>query len=91
MATADAKALVAKADAEKQATIFAAQAESESIRLKGEAQAVSIRQRGAAIRENPQIVSFTLADRWSGDPPTTVIGGGATTAPFIKLDAGAGK
>jgi regulator of protease activity HflC (stomatin/prohibitin superfamily) len=88
-AEADAKAQLARADAERQAAILAAQGEAEAIRLRGEAEAVSIAKRGQAIRENPQIVNLTLAERWSGTSPATVIGsGGSTAAPFIKLDTG---
>ncbi len=87
-AEADAKAQLARADAERQAAILAAQGEAEAIRLRGEAEAISIAKRGQAIRENPQIVNLTLAERWSGTAPTTVIGtGGSTAAPFLKLDA----
>lgn len=88
-AEADARAQVARADAERQAVILAAQGEAEAIRLRGEAEAVSIAKRGQAIRENPQIVNLTLAERWTGTSPATVIGtGGSTAAPFIRLDAG---
>jgi regulator of protease activity HflC (stomatin/prohibitin superfamily) len=87
-AKAEAEALVAKADAEKQAAILAAEGEAQATRLKSDAEATSIAKRGAALRDNPQIVTLTLAEHWSGTPPTTVIGGGATAAPFIMLGGG---
>jgi len=87
-AEADAKAHVTAAEAAKQVAIFAAEGEAQRIRLQGDAEAEAIAKRGAAIRGNPGVVELTLAQRWNGDVPQTVVGsGGAAAAPFIRLDA----
>jgi regulator of protease activity HflC (stomatin/prohibitin superfamily) len=77
-AKAEAEAQVARAEAAKQSVILAAEGESEAITLKGNAQA-------EAIRENPRLIDLTIAEHWSGAVPDTVMGGGATVAPFFEL------
>lgn len=69
----------AKADSVK----IAAEAEAESIRVKGNAEADAIKARGDALRENPNLVDLTKAERWDGKLPTTVVPNG--TLPFLDV------
>jgi regulator of protease activity HflC (stomatin/prohibitin superfamily) len=71
-ATATADAVKAQADADAYAT-----------RVKGEAEALAIKSRGDALRENPQLVNLTTAERWNGVLPQQMVPGG--TVPFINV------
>jgi regulator of protease activity HflC (stomatin/prohibitin superfamily) len=71
-ATATADAVKAQADADAYAT-----------RVKGEAEALAIKSRGDALRENPQLVNLTTAERWNGVLPQQMVPGG--TVPFLNV------
>jgi regulator of protease activity HflC (stomatin/prohibitin superfamily) len=71
-ATATADAVKAQADADAYAT-----------RVKGEAEATAIKVRGDALRENPQLVNLTTAERWNGVLPQQMVPGG--TVPFLNV------
>lgn len=72
----NAEITVTKAKAEADSRLAAAKAEAEAVRLKGLAEAESIRARGEALRQNPQVVNLTTAQRWDGKLPDTMIPGG---------------
>lgn len=61
----------AKAEADKARAEAAGQADSQLLRAKAEAQAIQIK--GQALRENQELVSLTLAERWNGKYPDTLI------------------
>ena len=63
--------------------VVQAEAEAQSVRLSGEAMAASIRARSAALRESPKLVELTLAEKWNGVLPTTMVPGGSV--PFLGL------
>ncbi len=63
--------------------VTAAKAEGESIRIRGEAEASAIDARGKAIRENPGLVDLTVAEKWNGSLPSTMVPGG--TMPFLDV------
>lgn len=79
----EAETRVVNADAEARATIAAATADATATRLRGEADADAIRARGTALQDNPRIVEYLLAERWTGVLPTQMIPGG--TVPFLNL------
>ena len=79
----NAEITVTKAKAEADSRLAAAKAEAEAVRLKGLAEAESIRARGEALRQNPQVVNLTTAQRWDGKLPDTMIPGG--TVPFVEV------
>ncbi len=60
-----AEALVAKAEADKKAKILTAEGEARAIEL--EAKAKALKMQADAIKDNPSLVEFTKAQRWSGD------------------------
>lgn len=64
-------------------TVITAQAAAERTRLEGEAQASAIRARAAALATSPQLVQLTLAERWNGQLPTTMVPGGGV--PMLNL------
>lgn len=74
---------VTKAQAEADATRAQAQAEADAARLRGEAEADAIRAKGAALRDNPNLIDLTAAERWNGVLPTTMVPGSAT--PFVNV------
>ncbi len=79
----NAEITVTKAKAEADSRLAAAKAEAEAVRLKGLEEAESIRARGEALRQNPQVVNLTTAQRWDGKLPDTMIPGG--TVPFVEV------
>jgi regulator of protease activity HflC (stomatin/prohibitin superfamily) len=74
---------VTQAQASADAQLAQARAAAESIRLRGSAEAESIRLRGEALRQNPEVVNLTAAERWNGQLPQTMIPG--STVPFVNI------
>lgn len=75
---------VTQAQAEADSVRARAEADAEAMKLKGEAEAAAIQAKGKALRENPELIELTKAERWNGELPTTMIPN--ATVPF--LDAG---
>ncbi len=73
-AQAEAAKAVAVAEGESKSTILRAQAEAESIRIKGD-----------ALRENQELVTLTLAEKWNGVLPTQYLGGGGKEGVILQL------
>ena len=78
-----AKITVVNAQAEADARLATARAEAQSIQLRGDAEAQAIKARGDALKQNPDLVSLTAAERWNGVLPTTMVPGGAV--PFVGV------
>ena len=74
---------VTQAEAKAAATKAAAEADAFAIKARGEAEADAIRARGAALRESPEVVALTTAERWNGALPQTMVPG--STVPFIGV------
>lgn len=74
---------VTQAQAKADSQLALAKAEAEAARIRGEAEASAIKAKGDALKENPGLIQFTLADRWNGSLPTTMVPGGAV--PFIDV------
>jgi regulator of protease activity HflC (stomatin/prohibitin superfamily) len=85
-AKAEAEAQIARSTAQKQAAILAAEGDARSIELRTAAEALGIRVRGAALKENERVIDLTLAQRWTGNPPQTVLGDHGTV-PFFNINA----
>jgi len=83
-AKAEAEAQIARAQAQKQAQILAAEGEARAIELRAAAEAQSIRVRGEALRDNQRVIELTLAQRWTGQPPQTILGTGGAV-PFFNI------
>ncbi|HXV30587.1 MAG TPA: prohibitin family protein [Sinorhizobium sp.] len=82
-ARAQADAQRAQAQAQADAVRLQAQADAEAIRLRGDAEATAIKARGDALRDNPDLVSLTQAERWDGRLPQTMLPGGSV--PMLNL------
>lgn len=69
----------------KQAEIKIVQAHAEEERLVsiGRGQAEAINARGKALRDNPELVALTAAERWDGKLPTTMVPG--SSVPFVNV------
>lgn len=74
---------VTQAQAKADSQLALAKAEAEAARIRGEAEASAIKAKGDALKENPGLIQFTLADRWNGSLPTTMVPGGSV--PFIDV------
>lgn len=68
---------VTQAQAKADSQLALAKAEAEAARIRGEAEASAIKAKGDALKDNPGLVQFTLADKWNGALPTTMVPGGA--------------
>ena len=78
-----AKITVVNAQAAADARIAAAKADAQAIALRGEAEAAAIKARGDALKQNPDLVALTAAERWDGRLPATMVPGSAV--PFIGV------
>jgi len=79
--TAEIVVVQAKAQADSQLAL--AKAQAEATRIKGDAEASAIRARAAALQSNPYLVQLTIAEKWNGILPTTMIPGGSV--PFLGV------
>jgi len=63
--------------------VIQAEADAKQTRLRGDAEAAAIRARSEAIASSPKLVELTLAEKWDGKLPTTMVPGQAV--PFINV------
>ena len=77
----DAQQQLAKAQAEIK--VVQANAEAAAITARGNAEASAIKARGEALRQSPELVALTAAEKWNGVLPTTMVPGGAV--PFVAV------
>lgn len=80
----NAEITVTQAKAQADATRAKAQAEADAIRVRGDAEADAIKARGDALKENPNLIDLTKAERWNGILPTTMLPN--QTIPFIDMN-----
>lgn len=74
---------VVQAKAEAESNLAKAKAAAEAVRIRGEAEAAAIRARAAALQSNPFLVQLTVAEKWDGKLPSTMVPNG--TLPFLDL------
>lgn len=77
-----------KIEAEKNAALAKGKADAEVERARGmkavaDAEAYAIQKRGDALRENPKLVEMTLAEKWNGVLPTSMVPG--QSVPFLNV------
>jgi regulator of protease activity HflC (stomatin/prohibitin superfamily) len=82
----DAEKVVVQAKADAEARIAQATAEANAIELRGKAEASALAAKAAALRDNPNYVSLTAAEKWDGKLPTTFVPGSAV--PFVSVPRG---
>jgi regulator of protease activity HflC (stomatin/prohibitin superfamily) len=71
------------AETEKRKTELAADAEAYMLKAKGEAEAGAIRAKGDALKETPELVNLSIAEKWNGALPTTMLPG--NSVPLLPL------
>jgi regulator of protease activity HflC (stomatin/prohibitin superfamily) len=89
-AKAEAEAQIARAQAQKQSKVLEAEGEARGIELRAVAEAQSIRIRGEALKDNARVIELTVAQRWTGQPPQTILGDRGAV-PFFNLGQGASE
>lgn len=82
-AKAQADSQRAIADANAYATERSAEADAKAIEIKGQSTAKAIKARGDALKENPNLIDLTQAERWDGKLPTTMLPGGGV--PMLNV------
>lgn len=83
-AEADRDAAKARADGQAYKIKVEAEANAEAILIEGQAEADKIALINKSLAENPLLIEYEKAKRWSGVLPTTMLPNGAT--PFINLN-----
>lgn len=78
-----ARIAVTQAQGRADSQLAVAKAEAEAIKLRGDAEASAIRARADALKESPNLVALTQAEKWNGVLPTTMVPGGSV--PMIGL------
>jgi regulator of protease activity HflC (stomatin/prohibitin superfamily) len=82
-AEAEKQRRITNADAAAYEVKAAADAQAHAIEVQGAAQAAAIKARADALKDNPDLVSLTAAEKWNGQLPTTMIPGGSV--PFVQV------
>ncbi len=83
-AQAAADARRADAEAQADAVRLQAEADAQAIQLRGDAEAKAIKARGDALRDNPNLIFLTQAEKWNGQLPTTMLPN--ASVPMLNLD-----
>jgi regulator of protease activity HflC (stomatin/prohibitin superfamily) len=74
---------VVQAKGEADSNLAKAEAAAKATRLRGDAEAFAIKVKSDALRESPKLIELTVAEKWNGVLPTTMVPGNAV--PFISL------
>lgn len=74
---------VIKAKAEAEQVTLDGEARAKVTRMSGDAEAAAIRARADALASNNKLVELTLAEKWDGSLPTTMVPG--QSVPFITV------
>ena len=79
----NAEITVTKAKARADSALAEATAQAEATRIRGEAEAAAIKARGEALRQNAGLVQLTVAEKWDGRLPQTMLPSGGV--PLLDL------
>jgi regulator of protease activity HflC (stomatin/prohibitin superfamily) len=77
---------VVQAKGEADSNIAKAEAAAKATRLRGDAEAFAIKVKSDALRESPKLIELTIAEKWNGQLPTTMVPGG--TMPMLPIHYG---
>ena len=69
----ESKQQIAQAEAQNEAIKLQADAKAYQIRVEAQAQADAIKMRAEALKSNPELVDLTIAEKWNGQVPQTVL------------------
>ena len=74
-----------KAQGAADASVATAKGQAAATKLAGDAEASAITAKANALKENSNLVNLTIAQKWNGELPTTMLPGGST--PLLNLSA----
>jgi regulator of protease activity HflC (stomatin/prohibitin superfamily) len=77
---------VVQAKGEADSNLAKAEAAAKATRLRGDAEAFAIKVKSDALRDSPKLIELTIAEKWNGALPTTMVPGSAV--PFLPLHGG---
>jgi regulator of protease activity HflC (stomatin/prohibitin superfamily) len=72
-AEAERQQRITRANAGAYEVTAAADAQAHAIQVKGNAEAAAIKARGDALRDNPNLIALTTAEKWNGILPETML------------------
>jgi regulator of protease activity HflC (stomatin/prohibitin superfamily) len=72
-----------EAQVKAQIVVTNAKADADKVILNGEAEARAIKARSDALKESPNLVALTAAEKWDGKLPATMVPGSAV--PFLPI------
>ncbi len=78
--------VVAKAESENKAKKLEADANAYAIKVKAESEAEAIRMKAEALKANEDLVSYTIAEKWQGYVPNTILGDASKVVPIYNID-----
>ena len=82
----ESKQQIAQAQAQNEAIKLQADAKAYQIRIEAEAEADAIKMRAEALKSNPELVDLTIAEKWNGAVPQTVVAGeGRSVVPLMNI------
>lgn len=89
----EAQQQVAQAEARNKAIRLQADADAYKITALAKAEAEAIRMKGEALRANRELIDLTIAEKWDGTVPQTVIqgNGGNSVVPLLNLSRDSSK
>jgi len=79
----NARIAVTQAKGRADSQLAEAEAAAKAIKLRGEAEASAIKARADALKDSPQLVALTQAEKWDGKLPSTMLPGSAV--PMLGL------
>ncbi|MBQ8708691.1 MAG: hypothetical protein IJ523_11445 [Succinivibrionaceae bacterium] len=81
--------LVARAESANKAKKLEADARAYAIRVQAEAEANAIKLKAEALKANKELVALTIAEKWNGSVPHTVLGEASGVVPIFSVNANA--
>jgi regulator of protease activity HflC (stomatin/prohibitin superfamily) len=74
---------VVQAKGEADSNLAKAEASAKATRLRGDAEAFAIKVKSDALRDSPKLIELTIAEKWNGALPTTMVPGSAV--PMLPI------
>ena len=79
--------LAAKAESESKARKLEAEARAYAIQVQAEAEANAIKLKAEALKANKELVDLTIAEKWNGSVPHTIMGADASkVVPIFRVN-----
>jgi regulator of protease activity HflC (stomatin/prohibitin superfamily) len=78
--------LVARAESANKAKKLEADARAYAIKVQAEAEANAIKLKAEALKANKELVALTIAEKWNGSVPQTVMGDASGVVPIFSIN-----